>query len=249
MSRPVSRILSSRGTGDHPSATDVAARLRRMRRATYPDASREQRSNDVRGPKPFLVLLRVGFAEPSRSLGTLVVSYTAVSPLPVARRSVLCGTVPRVTPGGRYPPPCSSESGLSSALLPRSPGRLIRHLVYGTARRPCTGGVIPDGYSPSTSRWPSDRCAWARGASHLAHPCRDTARWALPTQSDGLSPRLVRDWVEDTNPSWRGGGRRGGGGWGAHPPLSSGVPKRSWASVARPPRHSDRLPRGDTRTC
>ncbi len=32
-----------------------------------------------------------------------------------ARRSVLCGTVPRVTPGGCYPPPCPVESGLSSA--------------------------------------------------------------------------------------------------------------------------------------
>jgi len=30
-------------------------------------------------------------------------------------RSVLCGTVPRVSPGGRYPPPCSAEPGRSSA--------------------------------------------------------------------------------------------------------------------------------------
>jgi hypothetical protein len=30
------------------------------------------------------------------------------------RRSVFCGTVPRVTPGGCCPPPCSAESGLSS---------------------------------------------------------------------------------------------------------------------------------------
>ena len=78
----------------------------------------------------FLVLLRVGFTELRRSPGALVVSYTTVSPLPGcwAGRSVLCGTVPRVTPGGCYPPPCSAESGLSSARLPgpRSPGRLVR---------------------------------------------------------------------------------------------------------------------------
>ena len=50
-----------------------------------------------------------------------VVSYTAVSPLPTLAggRSVLCGTVPRVTPGGRYPPPCPVESGLSSTLARR----------------------------------------------------------------------------------------------------------------------------------
>ncbi len=45
-----------------------------------------------------------------------VVSYTAFSPLPRVRAAVLfCGTFPRVTPGGRYPPLCSAESGLSSA--------------------------------------------------------------------------------------------------------------------------------------
>ena len=58
-------------------------------------------------PAHLLALLRVGFTEPSRSPGTLVVSYTTVSPLPRPRgshgagRSVFCGTVPRVTPGGR----------------------------------------------------------------------------------------------------------------------------------------------------
>ena len=67
-----------------------------------------------------LALLPVGFTEPSRSPGMLVVSYTTVSPLPALRRgrsrwrSVLCRTVPRVAPGGRYPPPFPAESGPSS---------------------------------------------------------------------------------------------------------------------------------------
>jgi hypothetical protein len=38
------------------------------------------------------------------------------------RRSVFCGTVPRVTPGGCYPPPCPVESGLSSPLNRGGPG-------------------------------------------------------------------------------------------------------------------------------
>ena len=52
-------------------------------------------------------LLRVGFTEPTWSPRSLVVSYTTVSPLPRepadrhTRRSVFCGTVPRITPGGR----------------------------------------------------------------------------------------------------------------------------------------------------
>jgi hypothetical protein len=52
-----------------------------------------------------LALLRVGFTEPPRSPGMLVGSYPTVSPLPPRlaprRRSVFCGTVPRVAPGCR----------------------------------------------------------------------------------------------------------------------------------------------------
>ena len=82
-------------------------------------------------PVPLLTLLRVGFTEPPQSPAALVVSYTAVSPLPRvpdARRSVFCGTIPRVTPGRRYRPPCPVEPGPSSpGLRPaRPPGRLTR---------------------------------------------------------------------------------------------------------------------------
>jgi len=72
-------------------------------------------------------LLRVGFVEPSRSPGTLVVSYTTVAPLPVPeghRRSVLCGTFRRIAPPGRYPAPCPVESGLSSGRNSRPSGEL-----------------------------------------------------------------------------------------------------------------------------
>ena len=74
-----------------------------------------------------LGLLQVGFTEPSQSPEALVVSYTTVSPLPrdrpkpEPRRSVLCGTVPRITPGGCWPPPCPVEPGRSSAVLPKEP--------------------------------------------------------------------------------------------------------------------------------
>ena len=45
-----------------------------------------------------------------------VVSYTAVSPLPVEDgRSILCCAISQVTLGGRYPPSCSMEPGSSSA--------------------------------------------------------------------------------------------------------------------------------------
>src|SRR5699024_2995767 len=67
----------------------------------------------------FSVLLQAGFTEPQQSPAVLVVSYTTLSPLPrLLRRFAFCGTIPRVTPGGRYPPPCSAESGLSSVQRP-----------------------------------------------------------------------------------------------------------------------------------
>lgn len=51
-----------------------------------------------------------------------VVSYTAVSPLPVEDgRSILCCAVSQVTLGGRYPPSCSMEPGSSSVILEISP--------------------------------------------------------------------------------------------------------------------------------
>ena len=65
-----------------------------------------------------------------RVTATPVRSYRTISPLPVRDSRVaapsavcFCGTFPRVSPGGRYPPPCPLVSGLSSRgfLSPRGP--------------------------------------------------------------------------------------------------------------------------------
>lgn len=85
------------------------------------------------------VLLQVGFAEPRRSPAALVVSCTTVSPLPPPAsrrwRSVLCGTVPRVAPGGCCPPPRPAEPGPSSTCrspgTTRSPGQPVRRARIG----------------------------------------------------------------------------------------------------------------------
>jgi hypothetical protein len=70
----VSRILCpTRGLGDdHLSRPDIAERAL----AAYLGLAGGQ-------PTPCLALLPVGFTEPPRSPGALVVSYTTVSPLPV----------------------------------------------------------------------------------------------------------------------------------------------------------------------
>src|SRR5690242_4367931 len=92
-----------------------------------------------------------------RVTATPVRSYRTFSPLPVRDSRVaapsavyFCGTFPRVSPGGRYPPPCPVVSGLSSRgfLSPRGPlgppldgsstGRLGQDL-RGLWRRGCEG--------------------------------------------------------------------------------------------------------------
>jgi hypothetical protein len=68
-----------------------------------------------------LALLPMGFTQPARLPEPLVRSYRTVSPLPPAapcgtadRRFAFCCTCPILTDGGRYPPSCPVEPGLSS---------------------------------------------------------------------------------------------------------------------------------------
>jgi len=76
----VHRVPCGVPAGGHPSRPAVAGRLQRptrRHRVGHPQ-SPAQRAVAAR----LLALLQVGFTEPSRSPGTLVVSYTTVSPLP-----------------------------------------------------------------------------------------------------------------------------------------------------------------------
>src|SRR3954466_7664050 len=59
------------------------------------------------------------------------------------RRSVLCGTFPRVSPGGRYPPPCPVVSGLSSKTPFGDLRDYLARTTEGTPRRPLRGAVPP----------------------------------------------------------------------------------------------------------
>jgi hypothetical protein len=170
MGRPVRRVLSGgRSPVDgHLSRRHVAVPLQRPTRGLG-----EPRQHPLSGLAPGEVYLA------GRVTTTPVVSYTAVSPLPrpKPRRSVLCGTVSRITPGGCYPPPCPVEPGRSSALrgeprATRPSSRPIRvaessPAICGSAGRTPDRGLSPSARSrrsadPAGSRSGSRRTAVAR---------------------------------------------------------------------------------------
>lgn len=86
--------------------------------------------------------------------------YLRLVRAPERGRSVLCGTGLRVTPSGRYPPPCSAEPGRSSSHLrgARPPGQPIRPSVY-RRQAPALSPVISTGAdSPAAFRRQDPRC-------------------------------------------------------------------------------------------
>jgi len=106
---------------DHSSRIPVARDLKRP--------TRGHRAGHPLSP-PYLVLLRVGFAQHPMSPPDLVSSYLTFSPLPaLSGRSGFCGTFLRVTPSPRYGPPCPAELGLSSRfhIGNRRSSGLLRH--------------------------------------------------------------------------------------------------------------------------
>ena len=75
-------------------------------------------------------------------------------------RSVLCGTGLRVTPSGRYPPPCSAEPGRSSSHFrdARPPGRPIQCPVYRRWDRPKSPVISTGADSAAAFRRQDPRC-------------------------------------------------------------------------------------------
>jgi len=100
--------------------------LCRPPRATHPGRGAEN------GPqkRPLFGLAPGGVYHAGSVAGPAVGSYPTLSPLPriAPGRSALCGTFPRLTPGGRYPPPCLHGARTflqQSKNRQRLPGRLV----------------------------------------------------------------------------------------------------------------------------
>ena len=118
---------------DHSSRTTIARRLKQPTRES--SGTNRAAVSVLSRSSPHALCSLLGFAPSgvyrARSVTRSAVrSYRTVSPLPrdplselaeakhvqrTARRFIFCGTFPVLTDGGRYPPLCSAEPGLSSA--------------------------------------------------------------------------------------------------------------------------------------
>ena len=170
----------------HPTTIYLGAPLP-MRSSNLPTDSDEQPSNVGAGPRTGPLGLAPGgvylAASVTRGAGGLLHHpFTLTRTTPTSRRgrwrSTFCGTVPQVTPGGRYPPPRSVESGPSSAgsvtCPTRPPCRLIRILSV-----PSAGGTSTN-QEADTGR--SDRRRGAGGNRPGSNPlaastCRGRRRY------------------------------------------------------------------------
>ena len=126
--RPVSRVLSPQAGDGHSSGPPIAERFSRPTRtprAGEPCARR--RAVSLFGLAPGGACHAGPVARPA------VGSYPTLSPLPPPRRGrfAFCGAIPRVAPGGRYPPPFRRGARtFLDACAPRPPDRLTGRQLH-----------------------------------------------------------------------------------------------------------------------
>src|SRR5579863_8308538 len=124
VSRPVGRVLCARLRG--PTVIHLGLPLPAASCGLPASIGRAALERSRGEPQfPFLTLLRVGFTEPPQSPATLVVSYTAVSPLPRSRGAVcFLWHCPAGHPGSVLPTtlPCGARTFLTG----QTPGATAR---------------------------------------------------------------------------------------------------------------------------
>lgn len=131
--RPVSRVLSSAFAPVQPFLWEPAC--------TGPHATHPGHGLETAHMRPLFGLAPGGVYHARDVTAPAVGSYPTLSPLPAASswRSALCGTFPRLAPGGRYPPPCfhgartflqQQVTPLPAAARPSGQARHIVGLVY-----------------------------------------------------------------------------------------------------------------------
>jgi hypothetical protein len=129
--------------GGHPSRAAVAGSLVRSTRGLRRAAFNRPRRHDIASATPCPPDLAPGGVYQAAAVtcgagGLLHHRFTLTAGLArqFRRRSVFCGTFPRVTPGRRYRPPCPAEPGPSSA-VPANRNRRDRPASLPVAPRNC----------------------------------------------------------------------------------------------------------------
>ena len=182
VSRPVGRVLCARLRGPAvihlglPLPTASCGLPASIGRATLDRSRRELRSPLDLAPGGVYRAAAV-----TCGAGGLLHHRFTLTPALPRRRSVFCGTIPRVAPGRRYRPPCPVEPGPSSpGLRPaRPPGRLTHSSGYAGGAPP----RVPDRARACGRRERFDRC---RGRA------RTVARGKVSSSGWGGSARRMR---------------------------------------------------------
>jgi hypothetical protein len=222
-SRPVRRVLSPRRLAAPGEAAIHLGPALPPASCGPPADSGGQPSNVRAGPSPApLDLAPDGVYRAAQVAlgagGLLHHRFTLTGSRVRLRRSAFCGTVPRVTPGGRYPPSCPSEPGRSSAGPKSRRGRpagssAVRPMVPagrsrparrpGPAARGCAGARVESGPSAPTGsrrsggrpRAPLRRALSGPGRAaccRTSSPVRGTASPRSRPAPTAPSPRTVR---------------------------------------------------------
>ena len=162
MSRPIRRVLCRAAVASRAVTVIHLGRPLPTASSALPVCSDGPPSN-----AHCLSLLRVGFTEPDQSPGPLVVSYTAVSPLPPGRgRAAVCFLwhCPAGHPGWPLATtlPCGARTFLGGDHSPtRPPGRLIHHKDTGGVPRDRPPGTPPPVPEPGVSRRSRSEPCWS----------------------------------------------------------------------------------------
>jgi hypothetical protein len=144
--RPGSVPPLARG-GGHPSGTAVAGSLVRPTREHRTGRPRSLAQGTAGSPLDLAPGGVYRAAAVTCGAGGLLHRLFTLTPALARRRSVFCGTVPRVTPGRRYRPPCPVEPG------PSSPDQTVRR------DRPADSPTVRiRGRLPRRSRVTTGRC-------------------------------------------------------------------------------------------
>ena len=138
VSRPISRVLSTplRTLCGHSSGPGLAPRFTQPTRPLSP----ARQADPSKGAAVLFGLAPGGACRAASLAGRAVGSYPTVSPLPVTPAEqksgkasigglVLCGAIPQVSLGGRYPPPCL---GGARTFLPHGLSALVRAAAQPT---------------------------------------------------------------------------------------------------------------------